>query len=258
MFKKLLLTFTFSFLTLNSFNLFAIQDDRLDELPFDEEPLEEPTKNYFAIGGGVTTSFLFLNFDDANKFFQTKDGDKFVDLTSPIFMTGGQGFTGIPWIPNLRIGIQGMSGTSSVNYEITPTDKKQVDYNVSSLGLSLDYGFIVTKSLAILPGIGVNWGTTSIDYITNSADLDWNAPNPTINSYIAKMENNYLVIQPSVNVEWAALDYLMVRFAGGYSYQLNSGEWTFNKNDKVINAPSGLNVSAPYAQIGLFLGLFNY
>lgn len=253
MLKKLLFLLMFTM----SVNVFAVQDDRLDELPFDEEPLEETTKNYFAIGGGPTLSFVFLNFDDMNKFITTKDLVTDKKLEGPLIMTGGTGFTGVPWVPNLRVGVSGMAGTSSVEY-LVGTAKKQVDYTVSSFGLNFDYGFVLTKSLALLPGVGVNFGSTTIEYINNGQDLPWENPNTLVNSYIARMNNDYIMLQPSLNLEWAALDYLAIRFGGGFSYQVNASEWTLNKNDKVTGAPDGLKLSAPYAQIGILVGLFNY
>lgn len=253
MLKKLLFLLLFTM----TVNTYAIQDDRLDELPFDEEPLEEPAKNYFAIGGGATLSFMFINFDDMNKFIITKDLVTDKKLEGPMIMTGGTGFTGLPWVPNMRVGVSGMSGTSKVTYEIG-TMKKEVDYTVSSFGLNFDYGIVLTKSLALLPGVGVNFGSTTIEYINNGQDLTWETPNGLTNSYIARMNNDYIMLQPSLNLEWAALDYLAVRIGGGFSYQVNASEWTLNNNDKVLNAPDGLKLSAPYAQIGILVGLFNY
>jgi hypothetical protein len=121
----------------------------------------------------------------------------------------------------MRVGVSGMSGTSSVEYVTTGqfgVEKKQVDYTVSSFGLNFDYGFVLTKSLALLPGVGVNFGSTTIEYINNGQDLTWETPNNVFNSYIARMNNDYIMLQPSLNLEWAALDYLAVRFGGGFSY----------------------------------------
>lgn len=239
---------------------YALQDERLDELPFDEEPLEENTKNYFAIAGGATISFKFMNFDDMNSFLFLKDGIDAKRLEAPMLMTGGTGFTGVPWVPNLRVGVSGMAGTSTINYETTGigSGKKQVDYTVSSFGLNFDYGIVLTKSLALLPGVGVNFGSTTIEYINNGQDMNWETPNSLANSYIARMNNDYVMLQPSLNLEWAALDYLAVRVGGGFSYQLNASEWTLNKNDKASGVPDGLKLSAPYVQLGLLVGLFNY
>ncbi|MFY8162307.1 MAG: hypothetical protein ACOVNU_13320 [Candidatus Kapaibacteriota bacterium] len=254
MLKKLLFLLMFTM----SVNMFAAQDDRLDELPFDEEPLEENTKSYFAIAGGATLSFMFVNFDDMNAFLTNKENPAIPkQLEGPLLMTGGTGFTGVPWVPNLRVGVSGMAGTSTVEY-LVETNKKQVDYTVSSFGLNFDYGFVLTKSLALLPGVGVNFGSTTIEYINNGQDLPWGTPNDLTNSYIARMNNDYIMLQPSLNLEWAALDYLAIRFGGGFSYQVNASEWTLNKNDKVTGAPDGLKLSAPYAQIGILVGLFNY
>ena len=256
MLKKLLFLLMFTM----SVNIFAAQDDRLDELPFDEEPLEETTKNYFAIAGGATISFKFMNFDDMNKFITAKDMVTDKKLEGPLLMTGGTGFTGVPWVPNMRVGVSGMAGTSSVEYTNTGlgAGKKQVDYTISSFGLNFDYGFVLTKSLALLPGVGVNFGSTTIEYISNGQDLSWETPNGLTNSYIARMNNDYIMLQPSLNLEWAALDYLAIRFGGGFSYQVNASEWTLNQNDKVTGAPDGLKLSAPYVQLGLLVGLFNY
>lgn len=234
----------------------TLQDDRLDELPFDEEPLEEVSKNYFAIGGGGTLSFSFINFDDINKFIAVKDGVN-KKFEGPMLMTGGVGFTGIPWVPNLRAGISGMSGISTIKYETNGVNK-QADYSISSLGISFDYGIVLVKSLALLPGVGVNFGSTSIKLIENGQNLDWNNPNSFTGSQTTRLDNSYITLQPALNLEWAALDYFVVRLGGGFAYQVNAGGWALNQNDKVVNAPNGLKVATPYAQLGIMLGLFNY
>ncbi len=235
-------------------SIFAVkliaQDEKLDDLPFTDEPLKEEKSSYFVLGGGITGSFLFNKVDDINLMLK-KSG--YPELTSPMFAIGGQGITGLPWVPNLRVGISGMGGSKNSSNQKGDTIS---NYQFSSLGLSIGYGFILMKGLAIVPEVSISSGGVTIErYYTSGSttfdDIDKSKTN------LSKLSNNFINLQPQLNIEWAVTNFLMIRGAVGYNYQLSS-DWKLNYQTSVSNVPDGFKTSNMYAQIGVFLGLFNY
>lgn len=239
------------------FNVFLIalfgikliaQDEKLDDLPFTDEPLKEEKTNYFVLGGGVTGTFLFNNVDNINSMLKTSG---YPEITSPLFAIGGQGMTGLPWVPNLRVGISGMGGAKSASKGDTTSN-----YQFSSLGLSLGYGFIITKGLAIVPEVSISSAGVTIERYYTSGGTTFETLG-TAKAGLNKLSNSFVNLQPQLNIEWAASNFLMLRVAAGYNYQLSS-DWKLNYQTAVSNVPDGFKVSNMYAQIGVFLGLFNY
>lgn len=254
--QKYLMLFAVAILTL-SVNVFA-QDDQLDKLPFDDEPLRETTVPYFAIGGGFIGDYFFAKVDDINLRAKSLG---IADLKAPIFQTGGQGFSGIPWVPNTRIGVIALGG-SAIQEEKGTSMLKSFEYSTSYIGLSLDYGFIVTKGLAVLPGATIGWSGATIEYTESPTGVIWDSIGTNANSSknITRLKSSGFYIQPNVNVEYALTNFFMVRASAGYSIQLSKGDWTLNKdnNNTVSNVPSSISNSGVHAQLGIFLGLFNY
>src|SRR5438045_3061861 len=77
----------------------------------DEEPLPPPKRaGSVKIGGaiGFTQSLLFLNFDPINEVMRRENLAEFSN--NGLVMLGGEGYAYITFVPNLRLGYQGMSG----------------------------------------------------------------------------------------------------------------------------------------------------
>ncbi len=254
--KKILLLL---FLAAGFANVYA-QDERLDELPFKEEETIEEKVPYFGLGGGFTGTYLLLNNDELNKY-ALENG--FAELGKP-FLTGGQGFTGIPWIKNMRIGLTGFGGSQSKSIIKKDTANnidvaKKIEQQISNIGLSLGYGIVVTKSLAIIPEVTFSSASHRIIFSqTTVRDFDFVNDKPnSISSIVNSLNNSFIAITPAVNIEWAATNFLMLRASAGYNYQVTNS-WKWNGEQTLNNVPSALNTNGVFAQFGFFLGLFNY
>lgn len=253
----LLTIFCFLIFTYNAFS----QDDRLDELEFESATINEEKPPYFAIGGGYTGTFIFTNFDELNKklleqtFRFSEDA-----LSAPIFLSGVQGFTAIGIIPNVRLGFLGMGGSKRVEKRDTIINlNKNVEYSLSFQGVFIDYGFILMKSLALIPGITFGWGNRTIEVYQAPAEISWDQFEAIgdINKFLNRAEGNFYFVQPNINFEYALTPFFMIRANVGYSLSFG-GEWTFNQTSKLSNVPDKIDANGLTLQLGLFLGLFNY
>ena len=91
--------------------LFA-QDDKLDALTFEETIIQEEKIPYFGVGGGFMVSVFSPNIDDINSQLNSNGMD---NVSTPITMTGALGVATIGIIPNTRINIVNLGGSSTVS-----------------------------------------------------------------------------------------------------------------------------------------------
>jgi len=241
-------------------NLGFAQDDRLDEIPFEEEEIvDNRSKPYGAVAGGFIYNFLFMNFDDLNAKMSEIG---LSELSGPLQVYGGQGFTVLPWIPNVRFGVMGAGGstltdkTIDVNTGIT----SQAEYSVTYTGLAIDYGWVVTDGLAVLGGATFGFGSQELA-IYNGTDITWGQiiePQPLINQGIQKLEQGLILIQPQLSIEWAFTDLFMLRANASYNLNLSTDDnWEYNNVSTITDMPE-INPNGFNVQLGLFVGLFNY
>lgn len=237
------------------------QDDNIDELPFEDEPLrEEKQAPYFAIAGGYTGTFLKTDLDGVNALFE---GAGLQPISGSLFLSGGQGFTGIPWVENLRLGVLGMGGVGStevaeLNAGAVPI-KRQGHYNVSLFGFSVDYGIVLFKDFAILPGVSLGWGDLDLDIEqAPAAEQTWGMADGGITNY----HKNLMFVQPNLNIEYAVTAFAALKVNVGYNLAfdplIGDKEWMLNNQTTVAGVPDDINGSGLTFGFGLFLGLFNY
>lgn len=257
--KKLLyLAIAALFLTIN-INAKA-QDERLDSISFESEPLREETNPYFGVGGGYVGGFQFVNMDEINKAFNQQL--KVDDFSGPMYLQGVEGFTGIIVVQNLRVGFMGVSGSKLM--EKQDTVKRSIELSASMMGFTVNYGIVAVKSLAILPGMNLGWGTYGIEHYQTSGPKDWkDVNNPDFkNNYYEKFERSFMFAQPNLTIEYALTNFLVFRVSASYNLTfknfLKDKEFTYNKTAELTNAPSGVKADGLAVQIGLFGGLFNY
>lgn len=260
-----------------SISIFA-QDDRLDELPFDDEPLQKESKTYFAIAGGYTFNVGLVNVDEVNGLFNSLLGTDdinstvFDEISSPIIMHGGGGFTGIPFWKNVRVGFEAWAGNSQTN-EVTNTKEvgsTQIvtnslgEMNIAITALHADYGFVIADNFALLAGLKFGWSRMNLIYSINEPVYNWD--NLGANSLtMTELEKSWLFVAPQVSIEWAATEFLM--FQLNASYQLNFDNplldeldrgWKINRTASLNNVPDELNLNNLNIRLGIYLGLFNF
>ncbi len=240
------------------------QDDRLDELSFDEEQLKEEVVPYFAIGVGPVFNFALPSTTDVSARAAVLG---LSDIKAPIIQVGAEIFAAIGIVQNVRLGFSWVAGSSSASKDIPANGtivavKRTMNYGITSRAFHLDYALVPMKSLAILPGIGLGWGEQSIETYQSQASLSWTdlaneatfAPAP--NSFTRLQQNTFYVL-PRVNLEYAVTPFLNLRAQAAYTLQLSGSDWVANNNATVANVPSDISVSGLSFQVGVLVGLFN-
>lgn len=236
------------------------QDEKLDDLSFDEAALQDEAMPYFAIGVGPVFNFAFASTTDINARAKSLGLE---EVNSPVFQIGAEIFTAVGIVPNVRFGFSWVSGTSTVSGDVAVNAvnvKRSMAYGITSRAFHLDYALVPIKSLAILPGIGLGWGNHRIEIYQSTPTFVWN-PN---DSTIAQSPNAYSVIQqstlyllPRLNIEYALSPFLNLRAQAAYTWQFNTSDWIGNQHATVTNVPSSISVSGLSLQFGVFVGLFN-
>lgn len=255
-------TLAIFFLLAISLTPMMAQDDRLDELGFEEAPLKDEPIPYFAVGVGPILNVAFPNIDDVNARAVELGLD---EMSTPMLQWGVEIFSAIGVIPNVRAGFSWVNGEVKTNKSMT-VDGQSVDramnYDMSLATIYADYAIVPTKGLAILPGLGFGWGTQTITTYQGVADRDWTdyADSTNINTSpdaFSELENGVLYLVPRVNLEYAVTPFIGVRAQAAYTWQFSAGSWNGNRTSTVSGVPDGINVSAFSAQVGVFVGLFN-
>lgn len=253
-FRKIILFITL-FVLLFIYHSLSKELDSLN-LQFEEATTNFESIPYFGLGGGYIGTFSFCNFDEINKLHKAFD---IGNVSSPLFLSGAEGFTAIPFIKNFRIGFSGISGSKkNETTKDTFTIGSQTKFQFT--GFRFDYGIVPMKSLALLLGAKLGWSTLTLEFYKSTKNLEWNqiinsANDP--NYHFLRINGNFWFIEPSFNIEFAATTFLMVRGGIAYTFTL-SPEWKCNEISSLNNVPSKLKADGFQIVLGLFIGLFNY
>jgi len=246
-------------LFLNS-NLFS-QDDKIDDFSFVSEPLQSESSPYFALGGGVTINFGLFNYDEVNKVLNTFIPGKAFD--GNMTQIGGEGFTGLIYINNLRATFFSYGGSKSESLTQTIDSKnytRKFDFSTGMWGASFDYAIVPTKKLAILPGIGIGRSSINIDAYQSQSEFQWSDIKPDFNNpnvFRHQLEGTYWSLKPQINIEYALTSFMMIRAGVGYNFGFGY-DWKYNKEAEAIGVPDDMNANGLSIQTGIFFGLFNY
>ncbi len=248
--------FFFVLLGFASISLFAQSEDTtLNNLDFEEiAPEKETRPPYFAIGGGYTISFWFPTYTDiqskASEFGFTKE------FSSPLLVNGFQFFSGVGFIENLRAGIYSNGGASTISRTLGgDSGTAEMQYQVGSTGITLDYAIVPTKGLAILPGVAVGLGSVNIQHRTSPKDVTWPNFQPSTSS-AQTIGATAIYLQPNLNIEYSFTSFSMIRLNAGYNLTFLQ-DFKNNGLGVVSGVPSGINGNALTGSLGIFIGLFN-
>lgn len=235
------------------------QDDRLDDLGFEEAPIRDEAVPYFAVGVGPAFTFSFLPMDDVNARAKELGVG---EMSSPMTMFGAEIFSAIGLIPNIRAGFSWMSGTDKQSTTLagtTPQVDRTMEYSVSMSAIHIDYAIVLAKGLALAPGLGFGWGTQNITAYQSVHNRDW-TDYDSINvapDMLSEVEHSVLYVPARLNLEYAFTPFIAIRGQAAYTLQVANGDWKGNRTASVSNVPDGISVNAFSAQVGLFVGLFN-
>lgn len=226
------------------------QDD-VDNIQFEESNVQIEKPPYFGLGGGYVGNFLFNKLDDINSLCKTLGIE---EIKSPMYLSGAQGFTAIGIVPNLRVGFSGYSGFKrSEKKENFSTKGLKTDFYYASF--AVDYGIVLFKSFAVLPGVNFGWSKITLNKYLISQFSYNDLKSNTYTSNI--LEGSFWFVQPVLNFEFAATPFLMLRLGGGYPVSF-SPKWKINDVNEVADVPSGIKPNGFVVNFGIFVGLFNY
>ncbi|MCE2755012.1 MAG: hypothetical protein LW818_03290 [Ignavibacteriae bacterium] len=245
------------------------QDDRLDELTFEETVIQEEKVPYFGVGGGFVVSLFTPELKDVNAQLSTAG---LSELTTPLTMTGAIGVATIGILPNVRISIANLGGSiSTAEKEFTINQQqylRSASLSNAYTGFGFDYAFSLAKSLYLIPGISGGWGTmeiTTTQYakgVETSNSTIGGSPND-VNVFNHSLRNNYFMVNPGLSVEFAPAllgsdkpRIITVRAHAGYALSF-MGDWKENGKTIVNNVSSGIDASGLAFQLGFMIGLFN-
>ncbi len=231
--------------------------DNLGEITFEELKDKDKSTQYFAVGGGFTGNFLM--FDNAAVNSNLPAPFHVKDFSSPLFVTGGQGFVTF-FFRNVRFGFNAAIGTQSVNAVDTVNGNsitRHVDFSSSFNGLTIDYAIPLTKGLTLLPGIQAGFGNIVFERYDGASSTNWTDIKADSSLHSAsRLEVSQYFVEPRINLEWAITTFTMLRVNAGYTLSMHSDTWTLNRNTTVNGAPSALKAGGPTIGFGVFFGLF--
>jgi len=210
----------------------------------------------FGGGGGYTPGWIFVNLDDLNKQLVGFGSGQL--SKSGFYTSGGAGFVYIGFIPNLRIGGLGFGGSTSAS-ALSNGYEREVVYNISGGGLTIEYTLPFVKNMAVSIGSVIGGGSIQINLYRNAGKFDWQNlwTEASTDNISRKLTNNFFLLSPTLNVDIPF--YRFISFRLGAGYQLALGKTWHVENDKdLLNVPTKLNGNGFFIQTGIFLGFFSY
>lgn len=245
------------------------QDDRLDELTFEETVIQEEKIPYFGVGGGFVVSLFSPELKEVNAQLSTAG---LGELSTPLTMTGAIGVATIGILPNVRVTISNLGGSIATDEKAFTIGQKEYLRSASLsnayTGFGFDYAFSLAKSLYLIPGVTGGWGTMEISTTQYAKGVE--TTNNTFggtpgdaNVFSHSLRNNYFMVNPGLSVEFAPAllgsdkpRIVTVRAHAGYALSF-MGDWKENGKSVVNNVPSGIEASGLAFQLGFMIGLFN-
>ena len=215
--------------------------------------------------GGFTPGWLFLNVDPINLYLAGAGGAPLKD--DGVFLYGGAGSAYIMFLPNLRVGGVGMSGSIKSTSLDGLGVRRDAELSVGYGGVTFEYVIPVIERLDVLVGAMLGGGGIGI---TLRADAGGNKTwaqewgnfgsgnyqhGGTITNITRKLDGRFFVWVPSVNAEYALLGWLGARL--GVSYVgMSAPSWQLDDNYDLLGVPSDVNGKGFMINAGLFVGTF--
>lgn len=215
--------------------------------------------------GGFTPGWLFLDVKPINEFLQPARGAALKD--DGVFMAGGAGAAYIMFIPNLRVGGVGMSGslksTSLDGFGV----RRDAILDVGFGGVTVEYVVPVVDRLDV--AFGTMLGAGGIDLTLRqdvggnrtwqqewgnfgSGDYQNGSQTPNITR---KLSGAYWVWVPSVSVEYAILGWMGARIGASY-VGMSSPSWKLDDKYELLGVPGKVSGKGFMLNAGVFVGTF--
>jgi len=215
----------------------------------------------FGGGGGYTPGWRFPNLDPLNKELSDINMPKLSE--SGFYSSGGAGFIYIGFIDYLRIGGMGFGGsTSETSSKDANGFTKEVRYNLSGGGLTVEYSLPFIRNMAVSLGFLFGGGGIKIDVYNNNGNFSWDdiwneTMNDSTQNINHSLSNSFFIFAPTLNVDIPFNRFISFRIGGGYQITF-SNDWKVDNDQELKNTPSDLNGNTFFLQSGIFIGFFSY
>ncbi len=230
-----------------------------------EEPIPPKRSKAAKIGGlfGYTPGWLFVDTKPINDFIVPAKGASLKE--SGVYMNGIGGGLYIMFVPNLRVGGLGMSGSSKSTSLDGFGMRRDVEMEVSFGGVTLEYVVPIVERLDLAVGTMLGWGGVSLTLRQdNGGSLTWNGEwgnfgNPgsvgPVYNLTRKLSGSYFVYVPSVNFEYALLGWIGLRLGASY-VGMALPSWKVDDKYDLLGVPSKVSGKGFMINAGLFVGTF--
>lgn len=271
--KKLLLLIS---AVLLSAGTVLAQDDKLDGLDYSELDQAQTETPYFVVGAGYFGSFFTPKYDEVNRLLLLgKGGASPANLEGSAYMQGARGFASIgflvPSLKNLRIGFGGFSGGKMTEKETTIAEapipngkgnqvqvskisRAQAEYSFSYNSFSLDYLVTRFSHIAVLAGLGTNWGSQSFEGRAGPTSADTAS---LMSAKTFSFNQNFVALEPTLNIEWAPSKFVMINAHASYSMPLTKSDWISSNVSTITGISEDVKMAGLQFGFGVAVGLFN-
>ena len=215
----------------------------------------------FGGGGGVNLTWMFPNYDEINKQLPALGINE--KLSGGLLTWGGGGYFYLMIIDDLRIGGMGFGGSQSVSTS-TGGFNREVIYSLDGGAFTIEYTLPFIKRIGVSLGGSIGGGSLTVKQYQNAnSNYSWQGTwdefdTPSNGRNISNIiENNYITLTPTINVDIPFTRFFAIRIGSGYQFT-TSGSWTINNDQNLSDVPSSLSGNAFFIQTGIYLGFFAY
>lgn len=227
-------------------------------------PQQQFLDSPFGGGGGFTPGWIFTNPKSLNLSLSSAGMPTISE--SGLFTTGGSGFLYIGFIPQLRIGGMGFSGsTTKTSGPTTDQFTRETEFSIGGGGFTVEYTLPFIRDVGISVGAVIGGGGIEVNMYKNRNSASWgdafndfpNGNNASGNVHTT-LKNNFWILTPTLNIEIPIYHrFVALRFGAGYQFTIGE-EWQYDNNIKLSNAPSDLNGRTFFIQAGIYAGFFSF
>jgi hypothetical protein len=213
----------------------------------------------FGGGGGFIAGWQIPNVDPIN--LKLKEVGIPELSSSGLLTTGGAGFLYIGFVKNLRIGGMGFGGSASKT-SVSNNINSEVIYSIGGGGITVEYTLPFIKNIGVSVGGTLAAGSMNIELYRNDGNFSWDniwneVDNGSTSNVSRRLENNFWIFSPTLNVEVPFYRFLAFRF--GVGYQLTFGNsWETENSQSITGIPSALKSDGFFIQAGILAGFFAF
>lgn len=232
-----------------------------------EEPIPPRRSRAAKVGGfgGFTPGWLFVDVKPINDFLVPAGGAPLKD--KGVVMYGGAGAAYVMFIPNLRIGGVGMSGSIKSTALDASGIRREAKLDVGYGGVTLEYVVPIMERLDFAFGTMLGGGGIDIILREDVGGIQtWNGEwsnfgsgnyqnGGQVRNITRTLSGSFFVVVPSVSVEYAILGWAGIRLGASYVAML-SPSWTVDDKYELLGVPTKVNGQGFMLNLGLFVGTY--